>query len=697
MITMTDRLFNPKSIAVIGASNDKKKVGFAVLDNLLKFNYKGKIYPINQKHKKVSGLKAYKSVLDVPGIIDLAVVAIPSIAVPSVLEEAGIKKISHAIIISSGFGETGEEGKKLEQLVLEIARKYNMRLLGPNCLGIINCRNNVNASFATKTPPKGDVAFLSQSGALCTAILDWSQKVNFGFSKFISLGNNLDLHEADILEYLGTDSDTKVILMYIEGIKDGKRFIDVASKVSKKKPIIVIKSGQTDEGAKAVLSHTGSIAGKDALYDAAFNKAGVIRAEDVETLFELARVFSSLHPPSKNGAAIVTNAGGPGVLAIDACSKYKLKVAELSKSTIDSLAKKLPRQANTKNPVDVIGDASAQTYKDALDAVLKDANVGSCLVILTPQKMTEIKETAEVVVSMYKKYKKPIVCSFMGGVDTAKGTHILKKANIPHFDTPDDAIRALAGLTKYYCEILKKETPDYPVIKGDRQRVEKMLAVMKSDKRTIPNVEQGFEMLSAYGIETPKSEVAANESEAVEKSRAMGYPVVMKINSPDISHKSDIGAIVKDIDSDDEARVEFRKIIDNSRKAVPGARINGVQIQKQLKGREFVVGINKDATFGQFATFGFGGVYVEILRDISNRLLPLSKQDVWSMMREIKSFKILEGVRGETPADIDSVADLIMKIAQLASDFNLDMIEVNPVIVLDKGKGCFAVDVRAKL
>jgi len=694
---MFSSLFNAKTVAVIGASPNKKKVGFAVLDNLIKFKYRGRIYPINPKHKKILGLTCYKSVLDVPGTLDLVVIAVPNITVPQVLEEAGRKKARNAIIISSGFAEIGEEGIGLEKLLLEISHKYNIRILGPNCLGIINPKNNLNASFATKMPPKGKVAFLSQSGALCTSILDWAEKVHFGFSKFISLGNNLDIHEADLLDYLGKDTETEIILMYIEGVKLGKEFFEIAKKVTSKKPVIVMKSGRTEIGAKAVLSHTGSISGKDDIYDIAFDKMGILRVENIDALFELARIFSNLEPPKTENVAIVTNAGGPGVLAIDACSQYKLNVAKFSEKTINKLKAKLPTQANINNPVDVIGDATAKTYEDALDAVLADDNVGSCLVILTPQKMTEIKETAEVVVKLHKKYKKPIASSFMGGIDTAKGTHVLKKTDMPHFDTPDDAIRALADFTKYYCDILKREKPQFIEIKGDKERAQKIIDRLKNENRQIFSVEEGFELLSAYGINIPPGELAANEEEAVGKARQLGYPVVMKINSPDITHKSDIGAIAMDISSDEEARVEFRKIIENSKKAVPDARINGITIQKQIKGREFVIGVNKDITFGQFATFGFGGIYVEILKDVSLRLLPLSKQDVYSMIKEIKSYRILEGARGENPADIDAVADTILRLGQLASDFDLGVIEINPLIVMDKDKGCYAVDVRAQI
>jgi len=694
---MFTSLFNPKSVAVVGASPNKKKVGFAVLDNLLKFKYKGKIYPINPNHKKILGLDCYKSMLDIPVNTDLVVIAVPHLTVPKVLEEAGQKKTKNAIIISSGFSETGEEGASLEKSLIEISKKYGIRILGPNCLGIINPKCNLNASFATKMPPKGKVAFLSQSGALCTSILDWAEKVHFGFSKFISLGNNLDIHEADLLDYLGNDSETEVILMYIEGVKQGGKFLEVAKKVTQKKPVIVVKAGKTEKGAKAVLSHTGSISGRDNIYDVAFEKAGILRAENTDELFELARIFSNLEPPKKDNVAIVTNAGGPGVLAVDASSQYGLNVAKFSEATIKKLKSKLPLQANINNPVDVIGDASAETYENALNAALADSNVGSCLVILTPQKMTEIKETAEVVVKLHKKYKKPVACSFMGGIDTAEGTRVLKKADIPHFDTPDDAVRALAGFTKYYCNILRKEKPLFVEIAGDKQKIQTIIERLKHENRQIMSAEEGFEILSAYGISIPPSDVAANEGEAAEKAGQLGFPVVMKINSPNISHKSDIGAIAKDISSDEEAGIEFRKIMENSKKAVPDARIFGVTIQKQVKGKEFVIGINNDATFGKFATFGFGGIYVEILKDVSSRLLPLSKQDVYSMIKEIKSYAILEGARGENAGDIDAVASSILKLAQLARDFDLSMIEINPLIVMDKDKGCFAVDVRAKL
>jgi acetyltransferase len=694
---MFNSLFNPKSVAVVGASPNKKKVGFAVLDNLLKFKFKGKIYSVNPKHKKILNLKCYQSISEIPVALDLVVIAVPNTVVPEILEEAGLKKTKNAIIISSGFGEIGERGLELEKKLLEIANKYNIRILGPNCLGIINPKSNLNASFATKMPPKGKVAFLSQSGALCTSILDWAEKVHFGFSKFISLGNNLDIHEADLLDYLGHDSETEVILMYIEGVKQGKKFLEIASRVTKKKPVIVIKSGKTEKGAQAVLSHTGSMSGKDRIYNVAFEKSGILRAENIDELFELARIFSNLEPPKKDTVAIVTNAGGPGVLAVDGCSQYGLDVAKFSENTIEKLKQKLPIQANIRNPVDVIGDATAKTYEDALNAVLADENVGSCLVILTPQKMTEIKQTAEVVVKLHKKYKKPIASSFMGGIDTAAGTHVLKKAGMPHFDTPDDAIRALAGFTKYNCDVLKRKKQQFPEILGHKEQVQKITDRIKSENRQMFSGIEALELIHLYGIKVPDLIDVPNPDEAAEKSQLLGFPVVMKINSPDISHKSDIGAIAKDISSPQEAMVEFSKIEQNAKKAYPDAKIYGVTIQKQVKGKEFVIGINKDVTFGHFATFGFGGIYVEILKDVSSRLLPLSREDVYSMIKEIKSYKILEGARGESPGDIDAVADAILKLAQLAQDFDLNMIEINPLIVLNKGEGCYAVDVRAKL
>lgn len=694
-----DSLFDPRSVAIIGASHKKGKIGHDVLLNIKEFGYKGKIYPINPKDTEVMGYKAYPSVLDVKGDIDLAVFAIPAPAVVEAMQECGKKGIKAAIVISAGFKETGAEGRKLELKLEEAAKEYGVRVLGPNCLGFISSTARLNASFAGVAPLPGDIAFFSQSGALCTAILDWSVKEKIGFSKFISVGNKADISETDLLKALGDDPDTKVILGYIEDVKDGREFMRAAREVTAKKPVIICKAGCTKAGAKAASSHTGSLAGSEVAFDAAFTQTGIIRAETIEELFDYAVAFSYQKLPKGNKLAIITNAGGPGIIAVDAVERSKYaKVAPLSKETTDYLRGALPKTAALNNPVDVIGDADDQRYKIAVTALLKDPNVDGLIVILTPQSNSKIKETAEVLVA--NRDDKPIFTSFIGGKLVEKGVTILQDNKIPDYLFPERAIASFDVMVKYkeMLDLPKEELKKFVV---NKDRVERILYdAVRSGQKEIPEY-TARDIIESYGFRLPKSLLAKDAAASVAAAEKIGYPVVMKIASPDILHKSDIGGVKVGLKDAKQVEDAFNEIIKKAKAAVPKANILGVLVQEMIMGgKEVILGVTKDAQFGPMLMFGLGGIYVEVLKDVSFRIAPIVPREAGEMVDSIKSVALLKGARGEKPVDIDSIKEGLLRLSQLVTDFPMiKELDINPLKVFpaDAKGGCVAIDARISI
>jgi len=692
---MLDAFFNPKSIAVIGASENPQKLGYQVLANVIVSGFKGGIYPINPKSNEISGLKCYASVLDVPEAIDLVVIVVPNIFVATVLEESGKKGAQGAIIITAGFREAGAEGLKMEQQLLEIAKKYNMRIVGPNCLGVIDTLVPMNASFAAGTPEVGSIAFMSQSGALCTAILDYALAENIGFSHFISLGNKADVDEVALLEAWGDDERTNVVIAYIEGLRNGSEFIKIARKTARKKPIIAVKSGRTASGSKAVSSHTGSLAGSDAAYDAAFSQAGVLRAESVQELFYYSVAFA--HQPLLRGnrIALVTNAGGPGVMATDALERNRLVLAQLQPETEAALKQFLPAAANIHNPVDVLGDARADRYAAALETVLKDPGVDGVLVILTPQTSTEIEGTAEAVARISHQASKPVFGCWMGEKEAFKGTKVLVKNHVPNYPFPEPAVATLGAMRKYYSWLQQPEVEieNYAVDKG---AVAKLFEDVRQDGRHTIGDTEAQAILQVYGITTPRSKVAPTPDEAVAHCREIGYPVVMKIASPDILHKSDVGGIIVGVKSDKEARQAFDTLIQRAKAAKPEATIWGAQIQEMVtNAREVIIGMNRDPQFGALVMFGLGGIYVEVLKDVTFRVAPMSRLQARQMVEAIRTYQLLAGVRGQAPSDVEAIVDTILRISQLVMDFpEIAELDINPLLVREKDKGAVAVDMR---
>ncbi|HEY3272851.1 MAG TPA: acetate--CoA ligase family protein [Methanocella sp.] len=690
---MLEKMFYPESVAVIGASKEKGKVGRAVLDNLIN-GFRGHIYPINPKADEIEGLKCYKTVLDVPGEIDLAVIVIPSKFVPETVRECGKKGIKYLVIISAGFKEVGPEGARLENEVKTIAKEYDIRIVGPNCLGIINTYSKCNASFAKKMPPKGNVSIITQSGALGTAILDWSEMTDVGFANFVSLGNKADLNEIDFMKAWKDDKETQVILAYLESITDGQRFMEVAREVSKKKPVVVVKSGRTSAGARAASSHTGSLAGADTAYDAAFAQSGVIRANTIDEFFDLAGGFSAQPVPIGKRVAIVTNAGGPGILATDACEKHGLQLATLSTETIERLKSTLPAAAGLYNPVDVLGDASAALYEFALDTVLADPGVDGVIVVATPQAMTDPVGIAKVIVKVCKTTDRPILPSFLGGVEMEKGVQVLKQHRLLNYQDPERAVYTMHMLTKYHG--IKNRVYEKPrEFAANKTAVKKVIADARRSGISVLGLE-ALPVLEAYGIPTLKYRIVNGADKAVAAAQEMGYPVVMKIVSPQIIHKSDVGGVRVGLQDDQDVNNAYNKMMTDVKVAVPHCRITGVLIQQMATGgKEVILGMNRDPQWGPLIMFGLGGIYVEVLKDVQFRVAPLTEDDILGMIYGIKTHQMLEGVRGEKPADIPKLVELLARLSQLVTDFpDILELDVNPVTVYEKGKGCIALDAR---
>jgi acetyl coenzyme A synthetase (ADP forming)-like protein len=686
-------LFHPRSVAIVGASQNPRKVGHAILNNLIRYNYGGRVYPVNPGPGKILGIKAVDSVLDIDEVLDLAVIAIPAALVPRALRECVQKGVSSTVIISAGFRESGEEGMALEEEISEIVRGSGMRVLGPNCLGVINTSADLNATFAAGMLPRGKLSFFSQSGALGIAILDWAIGNKIGFSKFISLGNKTDLNETDFIEYFIRDEDTGIILGYIEDVVDGKRFLEVAKRASSVKPIILVKSGGTQAGARAASSHTGALAGSEIAFNAAFKQTGVIRAEGVEDLFETAKAFSSEKLPAGKRLLIITNAGGPGIIAADMSEKLGLNLPTLSKEITAALASLLPKNASLYNPVDMIGDAGAERYAAVLEHALDDPNIDGFLIILTPQAMIDVEETAKAVIEAAGKTDRPFITSFMGEERVRTSIEMLKSASIPNFSYPEPAVRAFRKLGDYRMWREKKESLP-PELDTDRDTAAQKVREARKEGRCQLAEDDSRAILACYGFPFPQKLLVASAAEAARAASAIGFPVVMKISSPDILHKTDVGGVKIGVRSAREAREAFEEITRNTKRFMPSAFINGITVYETVRqGKEVIVGVTYDRTFGHMVMFGLGGIYVEVLRDVSFRIVPVTPDDAYEMVREIRAFPLLKGTRGERPADTDAIVESILKVSCLARDFpEIQEIDINPLVALEKG--AIALDAR---
>jgi acetyl coenzyme A synthetase (ADP forming)-like protein len=693
--------FQPQSVAVIGASTDPHKLGYAVLDNLVNGGFlsgERRVYPINPRAAAILGQPAYPSVLDVPDAIDLAVIVIPYMGVPEILRECGEKGIPGAIVISAGFREAGREGLERELELVEISRSYGLRLIGPNCLGVIDTLTPLNASFSAGMPPGGPMAFMSQSGALGTAILDWAQAGRLGLDKFVSLGNKADVSEIDLLRVWADDPTSKVILSYIEGLPDGQEFIRVARQASRKKPVVAIKSGITQAGARAVSSHTGSLAGSEQAYRAAFRQAGVIRASSLQDLFDYARAFGYLPPLPGDRVAVVTNAGGPGILTTDALEQAGLRLARFEPERIRAMEQFLPDAASAANPVDVLGDARADRYRLALDQVVADPHVDAVVVILTPQAMTEIAETAQAVVDVAGQATIPVLGCFMGEARVEEGTAILEAHGVPNFPFPERAALVLKAMSTYR-SYRADPLPEYQTFSFDggtiRQAIDRTLT---EGRLTLGDAESRI-ILAACGLPAPAAELASNADQAVEIAQRLGYPVVLKVASPDILHKTDVGGVRIGLETADDVRDSFDLITYRSQRYLPQARLWGCLVQKMAPpGLEVLIGMNRDPQFGPLLTFGLGGIYVETLQDVAFRIAPISRHEAAEMLDEIRARALLDGARGRPPVDKAALADTLLRIGQLVTEFpEIAELDINPYVVYEQGRGGLAIDMRLVL
>ncbi|NIM07070.1 MAG: CoA-binding protein [Armatimonadetes bacterium] len=692
---MLDHFFKPKSVAIVGASRQEGSVGHSIFRNMISAGFNGEIYGINPKGDELLGQPLYTSLSAVGKPIDLAIIAVPAKIVPAVMEECGKVGIDSTIIISAGFKETGPEGAKLERRVAEIAAKNNTRMIGPNCLGIVVPAIGLNGSFAAGMPRAGRVALISQSGALATAILDWALGEGLGFSKFVSFGNAADVGLTDLLRALAEDDDTKVVLAYLEGVEKGPEFMAVARELTRRKPLVVVKSGSTSAGARAVSSHTGSLAGSEQAYDAAFRQSGVIRVSSLEQLYDYAVAFAALPQPQSRNVALITNAGGPGIMATDAAERMGLNMTSLDKGTIDRLRAELPPASNFYNPVDVLGDASPERYEFAAKTLIDDPNVHNLIMITAPQAMTRIEETANVIARVASQNGIPIIGCLMGGQEMVKGAQVLRETEVPCYAFPERAVGALAAMAEYK-EWQEKPKDEVPTFGVNREQVKEILDRARAEDRVNLGELEARDIISAYGFRVPKGGLARSPEEAADLAAQLGFPVVMKIASPDIIHKSDIGGVRLGINSRNQAIDAYELMIMRARRFMPEADIRGASVQEMVtQGKEVILGMSRDPQFGPLIMFGLGGIYVEVLKDVVFRVAPFGKREAREMIGEIRAYPLLAGVRGERPADINAIEEALLRLSQLVSDFpEIVEMDINPLKVGEPGTGAVAIDAR---
>ena len=703
-----DAIFAPKSVAVIGATEREGSVGRTIVWNLLSSTFGGVIFPINPKRPSILGIKAYPSISEVPDQVDLAVIVTPAPTVPAIISECVDMGVRGAIIISAGFKETGPEGIELERQVMVEARRGNMRIIGPNCLGVMSPISGLNATFAATMARPGNVGFISQSGALCTAVLDWSFRENVGFSSFVSIGSMLDVGWGDLINYLGNDPRTKSIVIYMETIGDARSFMSAAREVALTKPIIVIKPGRTDEAAQAAASHTGSLTGSDEVLGAAFRRCGVLRVESIDDLFNMAEVLAKQPRPQGPNLTIITNAGGPGVLATDELVTGRGKLAPISDETMAKLNEILPSHWSHNNPIDVLGDAGSDRYKDVIDVIAQDPESDGLLVILTPQAMTAPTQTAQVIKQMYTQSdyprSKPILASWMGGADITGGEAILNQANIPTFPYPDTAARVFNYMWRYNGRLQSLyETPRLPEEDDDsmakKQAALEMVDQVRATGRTILTEYESKQILAAYGVQTVDTRLAHSADEAVELAEAIGYPVVLKLNSETITHKTDVGGVRLDLAHENEVRRAYEQMATAVTSKYSADDFLGVTVQPMVRlndGYELIIGSSPDPQFGSVLLFGTGGTLVEVFKDRALGLPPLNTTLARRMMERTKIYKALQGVRGRDPVDLVELEKLLVRFSYLVVEQHwIKEIDINPLLA--SPDGLLALDARVVL
>jgi acetyl coenzyme A synthetase (ADP forming)-like protein len=697
---MIEDFFSPRGIAIIGASRNPTKLGYGVARNLIVSGYSGALHFVNPRGGQLFDHPMYPSVADVPDPVDLAFIIIPAAAVPGALENCGRRGVRYAIIGAGGFREVGPEGAELERRCLEIARRHGIRVLGPNCIGFLDTNLPIDTTFLPLPGPiKGDIAFLSHSGAICEAVIDWARGQGFGISRLASLGNQMDLTEGDLLPVIASDPNTRVVAMYMEGVGDGPTFIAQARKVTRDKPVVAIKVGRSEAGRAAVASHTGALAGQDEAFNAAFRKAGVIRARHSEEMFNWAQALAWCPLPAGPRMAVLTNAGGPGAIAADALEANGLKLASLTEATRETLRELLPPAASFRNPVDMLAGAGPREYADGLRALLTDEGVDGVMVILPPPPMTTAAEVAGAIIPVIRSASKPVVVALMGEELIAHAARLFRQAHISDYRFPE---RAASVMRVLYERGQQLATPmeDPPKLTGiKRNVVAKILADAETGETGFLDAESVSGVVEAYGIRVPKEIVAGTAAEAVSAAEEIGYPVALKIASPDIPHKSDVGGILLNLREQGAVREGFDEVLENSRGAEPEAKILGVLVQPFIKGgQEVIIGVVRDPQFGPLVMFGSGGVEVEAKRDVSFALAPLTRHEAEQLLETTWAGRKLRGYRNMPPVDRDAVLEALLRLGQMAVDFpQIAEVEINPLCGLPGGNGALALDVRLRL
>ena len=694
-----ESFFNPKSVAMVGVSQHKGKVGYEILANMIAAGYEGEIFPVNPQTDTIEGLKCYPDLLSIGQVPDLVVIVVPARIVPAVMRQCAKIKVKSVIVITAGFKEVGKEGRELEEQIVQIAKRAGIRLIGPNCLGVIAPANKLNASFGGKLPAEGTVGYLSQSGALLAAVLDMANARRIGFSRLISVGNKADVDELDVLKAFGEDPHTKVIAGYLESISDGNAFVSQAEVISHEKPILLMKPGGTQAGAKAAASHTGSLAGDDIAYECVFKRAGIIRCDSLKSQVDYIQAFANQPLPAGTNIAIISNAGGAGIMATDAIERRGLNFARLSADTIAKLASDLPAAASLQNPVDVLCDALADRYEFALSAVLDDPDVDIALVLLTPQAMTDPTAIAQAVVRIsQRKTGKLILACFLGASMMEEGTRILREGKVPCYDSPETAVDTIKVMTEYvrWRSRPKRVVEMFPV---NRRKAETMIEKhMRHGTCQIGEV-ASKEILEAYGFAIPKASVATTPEQAANIAQKLGFPVVLKIWSPEIVHKTDVGGVRLGLESPEEVMDAFDLMMYRIPKKLPDAEVLGVLVQEMVKsGKEVILGMKREPQFGPLMMFGMGGTMVEVLKDVSFHLAPLTAEEALQMLVNTKTYQMLMGVRGQKGVDTGTIAEALQRLSQLAMEFpQIREVDINPYVVGPEGTTAIAVDARMTL
>jgi acetate---CoA ligase (ADP-forming) len=683
--TMLEKLFSPQSVAIIGASKIPGKVGHDILANLVKGGFKGTIIPVNPAGGNLFGLPVLKNLKEYKHDVDQVVIAVPRNSVPAAVRDAMSRKAKGVILISAGFKETGKEGKKLEEEVSKLCKTHGARLLGPNCLGLQNTANNLNSSFAGSMPLRGNIAIFSQSGALCTSMLDLAAGRHLGLSKLISIGNKADINENDLLAYLADDRETKVIAGYLENIVSGDTFIKTAEDACMKKPVVLLKSGTTEAGQRAAASHTGVLAGTDTAYGAAFKRSGVIRADTFEALFDYATALSMQPLPKGDRVLIITNAGGPGTMAADAVERSGMQVADLASNTATALRDKLHEGISIGNPVNVLGDAPPQRYREALQAAQNDDSVDAIIIILTPQVMSTPKETARIIAREIDG-RKPVLASFMGGREVMPARSELTAAGLPDYQSPERAVAALKVMYEYGTW-LNRPPRKVTRFRVNKRRVERIITRSRRFNILRLNEVKSKKILQSYGFDVPGGRLVTNAEEAVEQARRTGFPVAMKIVSPDIVHKSDMGGVKLNLTTAQQVRDGFDLMMMRILQQVPSAIIEGIYVEKMVDpGLEVIIGVSRDPQFGPMLMFGLGGIFVEVLKDVTFHLAPITQDEAIQMLKSTRSYDILKGKRGQKGVDIVGIASGLQRISQLTTDFpQIIELDINPFIIGESG------------